>query len=68
MNADAGGLIVKTGSNYRTAKEPIEDIKREPAKVPWVPSQGAGPAMADAVAGGVDFVTASLPEGRAMIK
>ena len=26
------------------------------------------PAMADAVAGGVDFVTASLPEGRAMSK
>jgi tripartite-type tricarboxylate transporter receptor subunit TctC len=39
----------------------------EPAKVPWVPSQGAGPAMTDLVAGGVAFVTASLPEGRAMI-
>lgn len=39
----------------------------EPARVPWVPSQGAGPAMSDLVAGGVHFVTASLPEGRAMI-
>lgn len=39
----------------------------DPARVPWVPSQGAGPAMSDLVAGGVHFVTASLPEGRAMI-
>ena len=97
INADAGGLIVRTESNYKTARELIDDIKRkpagalkasgtgqggiwhlgligwlldegvDPAKVPWVPSQGAGPAMADVVAGGVDFVTASLPEGRAMI-
>jgi tripartite-type tricarboxylate transporter receptor subunit TctC len=97
VNADAGGLIVRTESPYKTARELIDDIKRkpagalkasgtgqggiwhlgligwlldegiEPARVPWVPSQGAGPAMADVVAGGVDFVTASLPEGRAMI-
>jgi tripartite-type tricarboxylate transporter receptor subunit TctC len=50
MNVDAGGLIVKTGSHYKTAK------------VARVPSQGAGPAMADVVAGGVDLVTASLPK------
>ena len=35
--------------------------------MPWVPNQGAGPSMQDLVAGGVDFVTASLPEGRALI-
>jgi tripartite-type tricarboxylate transporter receptor subunit TctC len=40
------------------------DEKVDPAKVPWVPSQGSAPAMQDLVAGGVDFVTASLPEGR----
>jgi tripartite-type tricarboxylate transporter receptor subunit TctC len=39
----------------------------DPKKVPWVPSQGSAPAMTDLAAGGVDFVTASLPEGRAMI-
>lgn len=35
--------------------------------MPWVPNQGAGPAMTHLVAGGVNFVAASLPEGRAMI-
>ncbi|MCI4663897.1 MAG: tripartite tricarboxylate transporter substrate binding protein [Neomegalonema sp.] len=34
--------------------------------VTWVPSEGAAPAMQDLVAGGVDIVTASLPEARAM--
>jgi tripartite-type tricarboxylate transporter receptor subunit TctC len=97
INADAGGLIVRTESPYKTAQELIDDIRKKPAgalkasgtgqggiwhlglvgwllaekvdprKVPWVPSQGAGPAMQDLAAGGVDFVTASLPEGRALI-
>jgi tripartite-type tricarboxylate transporter receptor subunit TctC len=97
VNADAGGLIVRTDSPYKTAKELLDDIKAKPAatfkasgtgqggiwhlglvgwllaekvdpkKVPWVPNQGAGPSMQDLVAGGVDFVTASLPEGRALI-
>ncbi|GHF46464.1 tripartite tricarboxylate transporter substrate binding protein [Seohaeicola zhoushanensis] len=40
----------------------------EPAKSPWVPSQGAAPALQDMVAGGVDYVTSSLPEGRALIE
>jgi len=38
------------------------------AKVPWVPSQGAAPGLRDMVAGGVDLVTASLAEGRALIE
>ena len=38
------------------------------AKVPWVPSQGSAPALKDMVAGGVDFVTSSLAEGRALIE
>jgi tripartite-type tricarboxylate transporter receptor subunit TctC len=97
INADAGGLIVRTESPYKSAKELLDDIKAKPAgtfkasgtgqggiwhlglvgwllaekvdpkKVPWVPNQGAGPSMQDLVAGGVDFVTASLPEGRALI-
>ena len=40
----------------------------EPSKVPWVPSQGAAPGLKDMVAGGVDLVTASLAEGRALIE
>ncbi len=97
INADAGGLMVKADSPYKTAKELIDDIKGKPAgtfkasgtgqggiwhlgmvgwliaekidpkKVLWVPNQGSAPSMQDLVAGGVDFVTASLPEGRALI-
>jgi tripartite-type tricarboxylate transporter receptor subunit TctC len=35
--------------------------------VPWVPSQGAAPAMQDLAAGGIDLVTCSVPEAKAMI-
>jgi tripartite-type tricarboxylate transporter receptor subunit TctC len=35
--------------------------------VAWVPSNGAAPAMQDLAAGGVDIVTCSIPEARAMI-
>jgi tripartite-type tricarboxylate transporter receptor subunit TctC len=35
--------------------------------VAWVPSNGAAPAMQDLAAGGIDFVTCSVPEARAMI-
>lgn len=98
INTDAGGLMVRTDSPYKTAKQLIDDIKAkppqtlkasgtgqggiwhlglvgwlldegvDPAKVPWVPSQGSAPAMQDLVAGGVNFVTASLPEGRTFIE
>ncbi len=40
----------------------------DPNKVTWVPSQGAAPGLTDMVAGGVDIVTASLAEGRALIE
>ncbi|MDB5415716.1 MAG: hypothetical protein JWR10_4051 [Rubritepida sp.] len=35
--------------------------------VRWVPSNGAAPAMQDLAAGGLDFTTNSVVEGRAMI-
>lgn len=35
--------------------------------VRWVPSNGAAPAMQDLAANGVDIVTCSIPEARAMI-
>ena len=35
--------------------------------VPWVPSNGAAPAMQDLAASGLDIVTCSVPEARAMI-
>ncbi|MGE3146469.1 MAG: tripartite tricarboxylate transporter substrate binding protein [Pseudorhodoplanes sp.] len=40
----------------------------KPDQVPWVPSNGAAPAMQDLAAGGIDIVTCSVPEARAMIE
>ncbi len=40
----------------------------KPGQVPWVPSNGAAPAMQDLAAGGIDIVTCSVPEARAMIE
>ena len=37
-------------------------------QVTWVPSQGAAPGLKDMVAGGVNIVTSSLPEGQALIE
>jgi tripartite-type tricarboxylate transporter receptor subunit TctC len=39
----------------------------EPDRVSWVPSQGAAPGLQDLVAGGVDIVTCSVPEAKALI-
>jgi len=36
--------------------------------IPWVPSEGAAPGLAEMVAGGVEVVTCSLPEARSMIE
>jgi tripartite-type tricarboxylate transporter receptor subunit TctC len=35
--------------------------------VPWVPSNGAAPAMQDLAASGIDIVTCSVPEAKAML-
>ena len=45
----------------------LRDLKIDPASVPWVPANGAAPAMNDLMAGGVEFVSCSLPEARALI-
>ena len=36
--------------------------------IPWVPSNGAAPALQEMMAGGVQVVSCSLPEARAMIE
>ena len=45
----------------------MRDLKIDPAMAPWVPSNGAAQAMTDLVAGGIEFVTCSLPEARSLI-
>ena len=46
----------------------MNDAKIPQTAIPWVPSNGAAPAMQDLAAGGVDVVTCSLPEARALIE
>ncbi|MBI3708780.1 MAG: tripartite tricarboxylate transporter substrate binding protein [Proteobacteria bacterium] len=45
----------------------LQAMGLKPDTVPWVPSNGAAPAMQDLAAGGVDIVTCSVPEARAML-
>src|SRR5690606_31978704 len=46
----------------------LADQGIDPAKVPWVPSEGAAPGLQDLVAGGVNLVPCSLVEARALIE
>ncbi len=45
----------------------LQAMGMKPDVVPWVPSNGAAPAMQDLAAGGIDIVTCSVPEARAML-
>jgi tripartite-type tricarboxylate transporter receptor subunit TctC len=45
----------------------LQAMGLKPDHVAWVPSNGAGPAMQDLAAGGIDMVTCSVPEARTMI-
>ncbi len=45
----------------------LQAMGLKPDHVAWVPSNGAAPAMQDLAAGGLDLVTCSVPEARAMI-
>jgi len=45
----------------------LQDMKVDPASVPWVPSNGAAPGLQDLVAGGVQIAPVSLPEARSLI-
>ena len=46
----------------------LNETKIPQTAIPWVPSNGAAPAMQDLAAGGVQVVTCSLPEARALIE
>jgi tripartite-type tricarboxylate transporter receptor subunit TctC len=45
----------------------LKDLKIEPTAVPFVPSNGAAPAMLDLAAGGIDIAPVALPEARSLI-
>lgn len=46
----------------------LNDRGIDPAKVPWVPSEGAAPGLQDLMAGGVEIVPSSLVEARGLIE
>jgi tripartite-type tricarboxylate transporter receptor subunit TctC len=45
----------------------LQAMGLKPDHVAWVPSNGAAPAMQDLAANGIDLVTCSIPEARAII-
>lgn len=45
----------------------LRDHKIDVGAVPWVPAQGAAPALQDLVAGGIDIATCSVAEARSLI-
>lgn len=45
----------------------LDSLKLPPDAITWVPSAGAAPAFVDLAAGGIEVVSASLPEGRSLI-
>ena len=45
----------------------LKSLGVDPNSVRWVPSTGAATAMTDLAAGGIDFVSCSLPEARSLI-
>lgn len=45
----------------------LQALGLAPDHVTWVPSEGSAPAMQDLIAGGVDIVTVSLAETKAMV-
>lgn len=45
----------------------LDEQKISPMAVGWVPSNGSAPGLIDLVAGGVDMVPGSHPEGRSLI-
>jgi tripartite-type tricarboxylate transporter receptor subunit TctC len=46
----------------------LADLKIDPASVPWVPSVSNAAGLQELAAGGVDIVSGSHPEGRALIE
>lgn len=58
--AQGGSWHIALGGMLQAAGLPADHVQ-------WVPSTGAATALQDMVAGGVDFVTCSVPEAKALI-
>lgn len=55
------------GVNHLAVAGMLNALNIPVERVAWVPSEGAAPGLQDLAAGGVNFATASLPEGRALM-
>lgn len=55
------------GVNHLAVAGMLDALGIPVERVAWVPSEGAAPGLQDLAAGGVNFATASLPEGRALM-
>ncbi|SMQ85441.1 Tripartite-type tricarboxylate transporter, receptor component TctC [Devosia lucknowensis] len=55
------------GVNHLAVAGMLNALDIPVARVAWVPSEGAAPGLQDLAAGGVNFATASLPEGQALM-
>ncbi len=55
------------GVNHLAVAGMLEVLDIPVSRVAWVPSEGAAPGLQDLAAGGVNFATASLPEGQALM-
>jgi tripartite-type tricarboxylate transporter receptor subunit TctC len=55
------------GVNHLAVAGMLNALDIPVTRVAWVPSEGAAPGLQDLAAGGVHFVTASLPEGQALM-
>lgn len=55
------------GVNHLAVAGMLNALDIPVTRVAWVPSEGAAPGLQDLAAGGVNFTTASLPEGQALV-
>ncbi len=72
IRANPGGLAAsgtgQGGSWHLALAGMLREQGIDPTAVQWVPSTGAATALTELAAGGVDFVSCSLPEARALIE
>ena len=71
IKANPGGLkssgTSQGGSWHLAMAGMLHSLGVDPNATRWVPATGAATALQDLAAGGVDFVSCSLPEARALI-
>jgi tripartite-type tricarboxylate transporter receptor subunit TctC len=72
IKANPGKVVASgtgQGGSWHVALAGLMELEGlSPNSIRWVPSTGAATALTDLAAGGVEFVSASMPEAEALIK